>query len=95
MILIRNCFTAKPGMASKLAAQFKEAAPLFEGMKGLRVMTDLTGDFNRVVLEYQVDSITDFETRMKEYGSNNAFREKMKGYTDLYVTGYREILNIL
>ena len=26
MIVVRNCFIAKPGMASKLAAQFKEAA---------------------------------------------------------------------
>ena len=26
MIVIRNCFVAKPGAASKLAAQFKEAA---------------------------------------------------------------------
>jgi hypothetical protein len=26
MIVVRNCFTAKPGLASKLAAQLKEAA---------------------------------------------------------------------
>jgi len=39
-------------------------------------------------------NVTEFEARMKEYGSNPAFREKMKGYTDLYQTGYREILQV-
>jgi hypothetical protein len=32
---------------------------------------------------------------MKDYASNTAFREKMKGYTDLWVTGSREILQIV
>ena len=27
---------------------------------------------------------------MKDYATNEAFREKMKGYTELYVTGSRE-----
>jgi hypothetical protein len=32
---------------------------------------------------------------MKDYANNTAFREKMKGYTDLWVTGSREILQII
>ena len=39
--------------------------------------------------------IGEFETRMKEYATNETFRAKMKGYTDLYVTGSREILQIV
>jgi hypothetical protein len=31
---------------------------------------------------------------MADYASNETFRAKMKGYTDLYVTGSREILQI-
>ena len=38
--------------------------------------------------------VGEFETRMKDYATNAAFRDKMKGYTDLYVTGSREILQI-
>jgi hypothetical protein len=57
-----------------------------------RVFTDLTGGFNRVILEHEVENLSAFETRMKDYGSNPAVRDKMKGYTDLYVTGEREIL---
>ena len=91
MFIVRNCFVAKPGQASKLAAQLKEAAAVAR-IANHRVLTDVTGDFNRVVLEYEVANIGEFEARMREYTSNEAFREKMKGYTDLWVTGQREIL---
>jgi hypothetical protein len=91
MLIIRNCFVAKPGHASKLAAQLKAAAATANIPKH-RVLTDLTGDFNRVVLEFEVDSIGQFEERLKDYENNAAFREKMKGYTDLWIGGSREIL---
>jgi len=93
MIVIRNCFIAKPGQASKLAAQLKEAAGVWES--STRVLTDLTGDFNRVVLEYEAQDFAEFEGRMREYGTNEAFREKMKGYTELWQTGHREILQVM
>ena len=94
MIVVRNCFIAKPGQASKLAKQMKEAAAVATGLKGYRVLTDLTGDFNRVILEYEADNVGEFEQRMRDYATNQAFRDKMQGYTDLYVTGSREILQI-
>lgn len=94
MIVVRNCFVAKPGNASKLAAQLKEAAKAAK-IGDYRVLTDLTGDFNRVILEYEVESVSGFEAMMKDYAANTAFRDKMKGYTDLYLTGTREILQIM
>jgi len=94
MIVVRNCFIAKPGHASKLATQLKEAAAA-SNMGKARVLTDLTGDFNRVILEYEADSISGFESAMKDYASNSSFREKMKGYTDLWISGSREILQIV
>jgi hypothetical protein len=93
MIVVRNCFVAKPGQASKLAAQMKEAAAASKIGK-YRVLTDLTGDFNRVILEYEAENMGAFESTMRDYASNSAFREKMKGYTELYVTGSREILQV-
>lgn len=94
MIVVRNCFVAKPGNASKLAAQMKEAASAAK-MGKFRILTDLTGDFNRVILEYEAESVSGFEAMMKDYANNMAFRDKMKGYTDLYLTGNREILQIM
>jgi hypothetical protein len=93
MLVVRNCFTAKPGNASKLAAQLKEAAAAAKIGKH-RILTDLTGEFNRVILEMEFQNFGEFEALQKDYNSNTAFRDKMKGYTDLWVTGTREILQI-
>ena len=95
MIVVRNTFVAKPGNASKLAAQVKDALTSSGHLKNFRVMTDLTGDFNRVILEHEVENLGEFEARMKDYATDENFREKMKGYADLYVTGNREIFTIL
>ena len=94
MLIVRNCFTAKPGQASKLAAQIKEAAGVAKIGK-YRVLTDLTGDYNRVIFEFEIANLGELEARMQDYHTNEAFREKMKGYTELWATGHREILRVV
>ena len=94
MLVVRNCFVAKPGQASKLASLLKEAAATAQIPKH-RILTDLTGDFNRVVLEYEAENVGEFEARMRDYATNKEFREKMSGYTELWTTGHREILQIV
>lgn len=94
MIIVRNCFVAKPGMASKLAAQLKEAAAAMK-ITSHRVLTDVTGEFNRVILEFEAASYAEFEERMNQYRTDEVFREKMKGYTELWTTGSREILQVM
>jgi hypothetical protein len=93
MLVVRNCFVAKPGSASKLTAQVKEAAASGKFPRH-RVLTDLTGEFNRVILEFEVANMTEFETQLKDYATNESFRAKMKGYTDLYISGSREIMQV-
>ena len=55
MLVVRNRFVAKPGCAGKLAAQLKEAVAAF-AMPNARVLTDVTGDFNQVVMEFTAES---------------------------------------
>ena len=93
MLVVRNCFIAKPGNASKLASQLKEAAAVAK-IPNHRVLTDLTGDFNRVVMEFEAENMSEVEARMKDYRTNQEFRAKMEGYTDLWITGSRELLQI-
>ena len=93
MLVVRNCFTAKPGHASKLAAQLKEAAAAAK-IPRYRILTDLTGEFNRVILEFEVENVSGFEAQLNEYHTNEAFRAKMKGYTDSWISGSRELLQI-
>ncbi len=94
MLIVREHFVAKPGQASKLAALFADAMKAV-GAKGCRVMTDQTGAFNTVVLETEFDDFQSMEKRMEEYGKNEVLREKMKGYTDMYITGGREIFRVV
>jgi hypothetical protein len=78
MFVIRNTFVAKPGSASKLAAQLKEAVAAFQ-MPGARVMTDITGDFNRVIMDmvFMATGIRDYlyhrlKTSLPEGGTIHA-----------------------
>jgi hypothetical protein len=94
MYVVRETFIAKPGQASKLATMMKEAMTR-TGHKDTRVMTDVVGGFNTVVMETEVTEFAEFERRMKEYGERPDIREAMKGYTDLYQSGSREIYRVL
>ena len=93
MIVIREFFIAKPGQAGKLAAMIKDV--MSDSKDDVRIMTDLAGEFNKVVMETTLADLAAFEARMKEYSTNQAMRDKMKGYTDLWVSGGREIYRLV
>ena len=93
MLVVRNRFVAKPGCAGKLAAQLKAAVAAFEMPNG-RVLTDVTGDFNQVVMEFTAENLAEIEKRMQETMGTPRYRELMAGYTELWMTGSREILRI-
>jgi hypothetical protein len=94
MIVIRNSFIAKPGKAGKLAAHMKEMVTLGQ-LRNARVMTDLAGDFNTVVMEHEVESLSDFEALMARYGSDPQIREKAGAYLELWETGKREMFRMV
>jgi len=94
MIVVRNSFIAKPGLAGKLASHLKEMATIGK-LRNFRVLTDVTGDFNHVVMEHEVESAAEFEETFQRYSTDPAIREKAKGYTDLWLTGSRELYRIV
>ena len=93
MIIVREFFVAKPGQASKLAKLMREVLTMSQ-QKGV-VMTDAVGTFNHVVMESEYENFEALQRRMADYESNPAVREKMKGYTDLWLTGGREIYQVV
>ena len=96
MIIVRESFVTKPGLASKFAKIMRDAQKQFPGSPGkFRIMTDLTGSFNQVVMETELENLGDLDKRMQEYKSNTKARESMSGYTDMYLTGKREIFELL
>jgi len=93
-VIVRNSFIARPGQAGKLAAHLKEMATA-GNLRNFRVMTDLTGDFNHVIMEHQVESASEFEQLLARYASDPQVREKAKGYTDLWTSGRRELYRVV
>jgi hypothetical protein len=93
MYVIRETFTAKPGMASKLARLFSEV--MSDHQLKTRVLTDFVGPFNTVVMETEVENLEEHGRRMKEHMERTNIGERMKGYTELYVSGSREIYQVV
>jgi hypothetical protein len=96
MIIVHDTFICKPGNASKLAKLFKEH--MASGKEFVNVMTDMTGQYNKVVMVSKYDSLTAYENSWKEMEkdteANRKMNEAMKGYTEMYLSGSREIFRV-
>lgn len=94
MIIVHDIFVCKPGNASKLAKMFKEAMAGTPGQNNI-IMTDLTGQYNRVVVVSQHESLAVYEQMFAKMSQdteeNKKMAEAMKGYQDMYISGSREI----
>ncbi len=99
MYIIREVITAKPGQASKLAKLFKRM-PMTPGSNA-RIMTDMTGNYNTVVMEMEVASLAEFEKQMEEVKSGKPdpnidpeLAKELSHYPEMYLTGRREIYQV-
>ncbi|HMW39461.1 MAG: hypothetical protein K1X68_08355 [Saprospiraceae bacterium] len=96
MIIVHETFICKPGNASKVAKLFQEV--MSDMPEFMHVMTDLTGEFNKVIIQSKYENLTDYEQRFEMYMQNTEevkkMKEKMQGYQDLYLTGSREIYRV-
>ena len=96
MIIIHDIFICKPGNASKLAKLFKEV--MSDNEELINIMTDVTGQYNKVVMVTKYDNLTAYENSWKKYEENTEemkkMREKMAGYHEMYLTGSREIYHV-
>lgn len=93
MIFVHDIFICKPGQASKLAKKFKEA--MAGNTELVNIMTDLSGQYNKVVMVTKYDSLTAWEESWEKYKQNSEemkkMNEAMAGYQEMYLTGSREI----
>ena len=95
MYLIRDTFQCKPGMAKDLVQKFKGTIPYMEeqNFKNIKLLTDVVSNYWTVVLEAEVDTLTEFENR-KGFTSKPKVKEIMKDYMTLVEGGKREIFNV-
>lgn len=96
MITVHDTFVCKPGNASKLAKKLKDAV---SGMpEFVQILTDLTGQFNRVLMISEYENLAAYEKNSKKYQEQSEeikkMLEAMSGYQDLYLTGTREIYRV-
>lgn len=97
MIIVHDIFICKPGNASKLAKMFKEG---MEGNEDLvNIMTDMTGQYNRVIMVTQYENLTAYEKSFEKYMQKSEemkrMQEKMEGYHEMFLTGSREIYKVM
>jgi len=96
MIIIHDIFICKPGNASKLAKLFKEV--MSNNEEFVNIMTDVSGQYNKVVMVTKYDSLTAYEDSWKKYEKDTEemkkMKEKMAGYHEMYLTGSREIYHV-
>lgn len=96
MIIVHDTFVCKVGNASKVAKMFKEA---MAGSKHvIRIMTDFTGQFHRVIMVSQYENLSDYEKSFEAYMNPTAemkeSMKKMEGFQEMYTTGSREIFKV-
>ena len=96
MIIVHDIVVCKPGNASKMAKLLKEV--MADNKELINIMTDMTGQYNRVIMVSKFDSLTAYEQSWEKYKENTdemkKMQEKMKDYTSMYLTGSREIFKV-
>lgn len=96
MIIVHDIFVCKPGNASKVAKMFKES--IGKGPNVVHIMTDVTGQYHRVVMVSQYENLAAYEKSLEAYmNPTPEMKEMMKGmegFSDMYLTGSREIYKI-
>ena len=97
MIQVHEIFVCKPGHASKVAKMFKEV--LANNKEFVNIITDMTGQFNRVIIVTQYEDLVGYQNAMEGYmiptDEQKKQFAKMEGYAEMYQTGSREIFKVV
>ncbi len=98
MIVIRNVFQAKVGQADQLAKIMTESMQRPSGMStqptAWRVLTDISGPFDTVVLEVEAESLGAWEAVWPEMAASPEFGETWARASQLIVSGSRGLYTV-
>ena len=96
MILVRNVFQLKWGKADEalaLTEQFRSLGNA-QGIRGLRILTDLGGPMFTLVQEMEAESLSEWEQRRGEMFANPEWQAMFARMSDLIEAGRTEFYNI-
>lgn len=98
MILVRFVCQAEFGKASEVVAGFKQsgeiARTLVDPHVHGRILTDLSGPFDTVILEIEVESLAEWEQLRVTLFSNPEFQEAEAGLPNVITSGRTEYFTI-
>lgn len=97
MYIVREVFIAKPGYAGELAKLMKKEMANWKGFKG-HVLVDLVTDYNKVVVEYELKSLAEFDKMMADYEKEKVKAKKStkkSPHIEMYQRGKREIYRVI
>ena len=96
MILVRMTFRAKYGKAGEMVQHFRENQQEFERLINVptRVLTDLSGPFDTVVLEQTVESLDGYEKMLQQAFSDPDTAQLFAMLQPLIESGSREFYRI-
>ncbi len=66
MYLIREVYIAKPGHAGEFAELMKAEMASWKDFKG-HVLLDFATEYNKIVVQYEIDSLANFENMFLEH----------------------------
>ena len=95
MIHVYDTFVCKPGNASKMAKLMKET---MTGKELVNVLTDMTGQYHKVVMISQFADMTDYQKSFEKWSKPTPEMKKMSekfvGMQEMYTSGSREIYKV-
>lgn len=98
MVLVRMVWQAQLGHAGEVVAAMKKSEPVYRDIIGpdfnVRLLTDLSGNFDTVVQEMRVESLAAWEARRAQIFADPRFRELMAGMPQGLVSGRQEYYTI-
>ena len=99
MIVVRTEFQCKPGRAQEMVDSFKAMSDQIDPdgvIKRSRILTDLSGSFDTVVLESEIESIDAYFDMLHAAFADPDFRESQAamGEDAVYQTGQRHFYTI-
>jgi MOSC domain-containing protein YiiM len=98
MILVRTLLQGKFGTGGQLAAEMKEENTKLAKELGLqgrwRILTDLSGGFDRVIFEVAVESLAEWERQRAALFSHPSFGEMMQRTAGMIEGGATEFFTI-
>lgn len=95
MIVVRSVFQAKYGKGDELVQLMKESDTIWPSERKYRMMTDLSGQFFRVITEADYESISAWEADIQKYFGDDRFAAWFERMMPLVESGTREFYNLV